>query len=537
MPNPSQTLTPAGESFPELIATDEALAPIPPPAIDAPARIRADDHVELKRGAFLNTLAMLASNFRGIFTFLVARLLGAPALGIFSIAWATTDTLSKIGVFGLDSAIITFIARAEALNEHSRSRRLFHIAVVLGLLQSVFTAGVIIALLRTFKDRLGLEPRLASALALVLCAMPGVALYRISTSVSRGMKVMQHDIYSRGFTEPIATTLALLAVVGIGSRTFAPEIAAIVGTAASGLVALGLASKLFRGVPENRFTQGAIRRDEQWASHWSEVRPLLAYSAPISGYQLLNTLVSRLDVIILGYFVGRAPGVGLATVGIYAAVVETANGLRKVNQAFNPIFAPVVAGITATGDHVRAMHTYSRLAQWMLWILLPMVAVLALAGSIILLVFGPSFQQGAFWLGIVALASATNSFFMLGETVIMVQRPRLNLLHSCITATVAVVSLFLLVPRFGATGAALGILLPYVVQGLLRYSALRFVFLWKESWADVRPPLVAFILALIPALCAHWFVHGVAGQLVSVGIFLTLFGIAWARHHFSSSPS
>ena len=57
---------------------------------------------ELKRGAWTNLIALLASNFRGIFTFLVARLLGPAALGIFSVAWATTDLVSKIGIFGLD---------------------------------------------------------------------------------------------------------------------------------------------------------------------------------------------------------------------------------------------------------------------------------------------------------------------------------------------------------------------------------------------------------------------------------------------------
>jgi O-antigen/teichoic acid export membrane protein len=524
MQNVSETLDPATEPPTEAFGGGAENAPmIAPPAIDAPARVRADDHVELKRGAFLNTLAMLASNFRGIFTFLVARLLGAPALGIFSVAWSTTDILSKIGVFGLDNAIITFIARAEALGQRARSRRLFQVAIVLGLLQSVATAAIVIVFLRLFRERLGASPQLLSALAVLLCALPGVALYRISTSVSRGMKVMQHDIYSRGLTEPIVTTLGLLAAIGLGWKIFAPELAAIVGTGASGLVALTLAAKLFRAAPKDRHLHSGL----------AEVRPLIAYAAPISAYQLLNTLVSRLDIITLGYFVGRAPGVSLATVGIYAAVVDTANGLRKVNQAFNPIFAPVVAGITATGDHARAVHTYSRLAQWMLWILLPMVTVMALAGGIILLVFGPSFQQGAVWLGIVGLASATNSFFMLGETVIMVQRPRLNLLHSCITTAVAVVGLFWLVPRYGAIGAACGILLPYLVQGLLRYGTLRFIFHWRESWEDVRPPLVAFVAAVVPALLCRWFLEGVAGQLVSTGVFLALFGAAWARYHFS----
>src|SRR5438477_5623924 len=147
-----------------------------------------------------------------------------------------------------------------------------------------------------------------------------------------------------------------------------------------------------------------------------------------------------------------------------------------MNKAYNLIFAPVVASMTATGDHEIAASTYARLAQWMLWILLPLVAVMSLAGSTILLIYGPAFWQGGVWLGIVALASAINAFVALGETVIMVQRPHLNLLHSSITCTVAAAGLLWLIPRFGVMGAAFGLLLPYVVQGILRYATLRCVF-------------------------------------------------------------
>src|SRR5437660_11451213 len=129
---------------------------VPPPAADAPARVDKTG-VELKRGAFLNTIAMLASNFRGIFTFLVARILGPAALGIFSVAWSTTDIISKIGVLGLDSAITTFIARSEAVGNRARSRVLFRIAVVLGVAQSIITAGIVIVGLRFFNNRLHVQ--------------------------------------------------------------------------------------------------------------------------------------------------------------------------------------------------------------------------------------------------------------------------------------------------------------------------------------------------------------------------------------------
>ncbi|PYL10113.1 MAG: hypothetical protein DME33_02035 [Verrucomicrobia bacterium] len=518
---PNLEIAPAGDRLrEEQISAAEVALEVAPPVVDAPARVDSTG-VELKRGAFFNTIAMLASNFRGIFTFLVARLLGPAALGIFSVAWSTTDIISKIGVLGLDNAITTFIARSEAVGDHARSRSLFRVAVVLGIAQSVVTALVVIVALRLFNGHLHVQPQMVSAISLVLCAMPGLALYRISTAISRGMKVMQHDIYSRGMTEPVATTLAFLLAIAVGFKQSSPEVAAILGTAASGLIALVLASSLFRHVPAQRTV----------LSPFSEARSLLAYSAPISIYQLINAFIARLDLILLGYFVGRAPGATLTTVGVYSAVIGTANGLRKVNQAFNPIFAPVVAGMTATGDHEIAAATYARLAQWMLWILLPLVAVLSLAGSTILLIYGPAFWQGGVWLGIVAFASATNAFVALGETVIMVQRPLLNLLHSSVTCVVAAAGLLWLIPRFGPLGAAFGILLPYVVQGILRYATLRWVFHWKDSWSDISPPLIAAGIALVPALICRAFVGGMAGQVTSAAVFLTVFGPQWWRHH------
>jgi hypothetical protein len=121
---------------------------------------------------------------------------------------------------------------------------------VLGILQSVITAAIVILGLRFLNGRLRVQPQMVSALTLVLCAMPGLALYRISTAISRGMKVMQHDIYSRGMTEPIVTTLAFLLAIAVGFKEASPEVAAILGTAASGIIALGLAA-MFRSRGEN----------------------------------------------------------------------------------------------------------------------------------------------------------------------------------------------------------------------------------------------------------------------------------------------
>jgi O-antigen/teichoic acid export membrane protein len=494
-----------------------------PPAADAPARVDQTG-IELKRGALLNTIAMLASNFRGIFTFLIAWLLGPVALGTYSIAWAATDIISKVGILGIDNAITPLIARSEAQRDYARSKMLFRLAVMTAVVLCAVSASVTNLLLYLFADHFGTQREVLSALAVIVWALPGLALYRVGTAVSRGMKVMKHDIYSRGIADSIVTSLAFLVVLVLGFKRFAPELAVIAGTAASGSVAVVLAAKLFRTVSAKINIVSYRRETEQ----------LLRYAAPISGYQLLNTLISRLDLILLGSFVGRAPGVTLTTVGIYAAVIEIANGLRKVNQAFNPIFAPVVAGMMATGDDETAVRTYARLAQWMLWILLPLVVVMALAGDGILMLYSPVFRQGGQWLGIVALGCAINAFVSLGETVILVERPHLNFLNSLITCAVTVGVNLLLIPRFGVMGAAFGILLPHLTQGILRHAALRYVFRWPSRWRHLLPPLMAAIPALVPALICRALVDGIAGELTSAAVFIAIYTAVWLYHLRSS---
>jgi O-antigen/teichoic acid export membrane protein len=503
----------------ELATTTENRDRIPPWIIEEPAHVEQTKG-ELKRGAFWNTIAMLASNFRGIFTFLVARLLGPAALGAYLVAWATIELLSKVGLFGLDNAITTFIARSEAVGDRGRSHALFRLAVWLALSQSIVLAVASVIVLQLCGNWFRLERQLITSLSIMLCALPGLALYYINTAISRAMKVMRHDIFSRGVTQSTVTSVAFLLALTVGLEKFAPALAVVAGTAVSGVVALALARSLFRTAPTR--TAGFYYR--------AEALRLLSFAANISAYDVLNALIVRMDVIMLACFIGRAPGVTLPVVGIYGAVVEVASGLRKVNQAFHPIFAPLVAGMTVHGEQKRAAAAFSQVAQWMVWILLPLLAVLSFAGSTILSIYGPAFRQGSTWLIIVAMACGTNAVVGLAETVITVQKPHVNVLNSFITCVVAFIANLFLIRSFGVMGAAFGILLPYVLLGILRHRALRSVFGWRNPWANLGAPSTGALVALLPALVCRASVGGVAGEISSSVVFVGVYFIAWRRH-------
>ena len=397
-------------------------------ATPSPPRDDSVHGAALARGAFFNALAFLTSNLRGIFTLLVARLLGSAVLGTFGLAWATTDLVSKFATLGLDYSAIAFVARSEAAGDRGGSRRILQTALTIAMSASAVLAIAGFWCAGTIGPMLGIRPELARATAVMLLALPGIALYRVSNALSRGMAVMHHDIFSRGLTESLFTAAALLVAVWIGARQLAPEIAAIAGTLASGLVAFTFARRLF--VPAAGAAPAPARHDL--------VPALVRASAPIALYDLLNIGIMQVDVIMLGLFVGRAPGVTLETLGIYAAGVEVAGGLRKVNQAFTPIFTPIVAQQMSAGRIRDAEASYGYLARWMLAVLLPAVAVLALSGGAIMSIFGPAFRRGGPWMAIVGVACALNAFVGLGETILMVERPRMNLINSTIAFGAAV---------------------------------------------------------------------------------------------------
>jgi len=462
---------------------------------------------------------MLASNFRGVFTFLVARLLGRAALGTFTIAWNFTDLASKLAVFGLGDSVSAFIARADASGDHERSRAVFRagVALALGIGALLVTIGLVALLV--LGPRVGEPPEVVRASTILLCALPAMAVYKVATGASRGKRVMRHDVYSRGMTEPAATTAAFLIALALGARESAPAIAALAGTAASGIVAARLAAGLFRGAAEEPSTARPRFR----------LGELLTFSAPIAGYDLLNTLVLNLDIVMLGWFVDRAAGVTLASVGVYAAASDVASGIRKVSQSFNPIFVPVVAAMAAGGERARAAATYARLARWMLAALLPLIAVMVLAGGAVLSIYGSSFRAGHLWVAILAVACATNAFVSLGEVVLMVERPRLNLLNSAAAAIVAIAANLWLIPRIGLTGAAIAVLLPHVLQGILRAAELRWLFGWRSRWRELAHPILAASVAAAPAVAVRLLVGGLGGQLAAALAFLAAYVAVWWR--------
>ncbi len=471
----------------------------------------------LARGAAVNIATLLVANLRGVFTFLIARLIGSAALGTFGMAWAVMDIVSRIGVFGLDIGAMTRVARHEAKDERRASRALFGYAITWGLLISAAVSLVAIVITLTFGGAVATAPDLVVATAVMLLALPGMALYRIGTGVSRGLKVMRHDFYSHGLAETFVTLGVFLGALAFGFRDRVPEIAAVLGVTAAGTVAAVLARGVLGRPPpgEARSSSAGLRRE------------LFRHSAPISGYMLLNVLINRLDVFLLGVFVGRAPGLTLEVFGVYCAAVEVAGGMRKVKFAFDPIFAPVVAGHRARQDHGALSESASQVGRWLVAAQLPIFGLLLVAASLVMSIFGPDFRAGALWLVLLAVAHGVTGFAGLAESVIVADRPHLNLVNSAVVTVLYVAASLILIAKFGATGAAAASIFAASCLAGLRYTELRFLMRWTWPWVSLVRPLVAFVSALTPALIVRVLIASWPGELIAGVVLLLGYVLAW----------
>lgn len=361
--------------------------------------------------------------------------------------YATCKRVLQIGFLlcflGLENAVIHFVAKARATGSRESAVRSWQVAQVWSLAFSGALAGLLVLFAHPIAGLFGQGAEAPEALpwalrVLAIC-LPLASIRMISTSASQGMLVMWPKAIILWVLWPALNIAGVLGFTVWGGRGLEGVLWAYDLSMFAGAL-LGIWS-LYR-VDSSIFSrQGNSEVD---------TRAIWAFAAPLWIYTLVNGIYAWIDQLLL------AGMRGMEQAGIYAPVATLAPLFPIGLMALNGIFAPVISGLHARGEHAELQRLYKLVARWSLILGLPVCVGALVAPEMVISIWPEGRLEAAPALQIVALTmifpTAVGSVnFML----IMSGNQKAVLWNGIPGIAVNLALAFWLIPELGVKGAAI----------------------------------------------------------------------------------
>lgn len=390
-------------------------------------------------GARLVLLGMSLVN-----TALLARFLEPEGRGQYFLFQTVLIVLSILGGVGLPQSAKIFSARYE-----EQTGKIHKI-----LVQSVFIQWLVIGLIGGGLWLLGgniLLPNFHPQwLGIGLAALP-LALYG---NVWNGMMVGLSRIWELNAVQLISAPIHLILLL-----VFVVSFSGGVETALRVYLAVMLVQSLIMILVAYRASHKCLE---------TQLSPALGkqmWSFGFRGY--LNSVSSLLWVRIPVFLLNSSHGV--VAVGIYSVAQQVAEKVLVPVQALQDAIYGRVTTLSEN-EAVQALNRYLRVVLWGLFLVVGVGIVLA--NSIILLVFGESYQDGTQVLQILLLGISFSGVSMILSAFILGQLGRPGLLSylAALNVLMCLGGGILLIPKLGEIGAALSLLFTQVLGSIVVFG-------------------------------------------------------------------
>jgi O-antigen/teichoic acid export membrane protein len=418
------------------------------------------DRVRRVATAFVVQIAGVGMAF--LFSVMLARLIGASGVGIYFLGITIVDICATISRLGLESAGLRFASIAFTDGNQGTLAALYRTSMGL-----VFGASMVIALLVwLIVPHLALGGDAASELQtdipLLVFAVAPAALLVIQAEFLKGVGAS-----TAGTLVQSVVPLLLLA----GSIVLWFWGAATVHSGFLTYVIVLAVSVIHAIIVWNFRVPGVWREPGAF-----DTRLLLRTSMPLLLVTSLNLVMGWTDVLVLGIWSDARE------VGIYGISMRIALLTAFILGAINVVVAPQFAALHASGNAAALKRLAQQSAFWTLVLATPAILVIVSVPDLILQLFGPQFKDGAWALRILAMGQFVNlATGPVGTLLLMTGHEKLMRNNVAISATLNLLCNLVLVPSYGAVGAAAS-------------TALSLAFMNIISWSVVRKKLLINVL-------------------------------------------
>jgi O-antigen/teichoic acid export membrane protein len=433
--------------------------------------------------AFIGNLFSYGIQFA--FGIVIARLLGADLLGLYSLGMTFPELAGFIAVLGLGVGIARFIPIAINQRDEARLRGIFQVGIALpGVVSMVLALGIFLSA-DLISVRIYNQPDLAPVVRLGCLAIPLFALMAVLEAVTQGFKRMEYKVYSEDITLSVSKLVLTVVLVGAGLGVMGAVGANIVALVATVVMLFVFVNHLF---PLAHVWQAAKR----------DIRGLFRFSLPIYLSMLVGQFGSKIATLVLGFF-GTFSGIG-----IYVAASRVAGVGYLFYWSLMRIAMPMVADLHSRGKIDQLERMYQTMTKWGMIFNLPVFFSMAIFARPLLSIFGPDFVAGASSLIILAFAVLFDvSTGVCGTIVTMTGHSKLSLANSVISLVVSVGLHLLLIPRWGLVGAAVASVFCAVLINVLRLVEVYLLFKIQPYNRSILKPLFAALAAAAVAFMAN----------------------------------
>ena len=219
------------------------------------------------------------------------------------------------------------------------------------------------------------------------------------------------------------------------------------------------------------------------------IREIFSFSVPLMASNVIGTIGSSIPVLLLGYF---HP---MSTVAYYRVVLPVAALCSIIHGNFMPLYLPSASRLFAKGDMAGINHLFWETSLWMSVLAFPIfLATACFARPLTIFLYGARYAPSAPILAVLSLAYFINVIFAFnGVTLKVLGKIRLMVILNIVTPIIIVVFNLLLIPRYGAVGAAVATSAGMIAQNLLRQLTL---WLAGSGISFFEKRLVSFFLVL-----------------------------------------
>ena len=200
-------------------------------------------------------------------------------------------------------------------------------------------------------------------------------------------------------------------------------------------------------------------------------KEIFAFTIPLLSSDILAILMLSTDTLILGYFHNTE------AVASYQVILPAVRINKMVMTSFAFLFTPLAARFFAKNDYAGINDLYLRIAIWLAVLSFPMFALsFSLAAPLTVTLYGERYADSWVFLNMLAFAryfSASLGFN--GLTLTVIGKVKFIMLTDLATALANVVGNLILIPPYGALGAAIATSVSIVIHNILKQLGLKYL--------------------------------------------------------------